>query len=1144
MQKQLLATFVLLFLGLVIPSGVSAQTETGQIAGTVIDASGAVIPDAKVSVKSLATGALRSVTTSSHGTFVVPNLLPGLFEVSVEASGFAKGVKRVQVAVGSRVPLDFPLQVGAQQTVVEVTGEAGVLVNTETQTLSQVISAQQVSELPSLTRNPFDFVRTVGGVSEDDPSGRGAGVSINGLRSASTNVLLDGAANNDEFTASVGQSVPLDAVQEFSVLTNSFTAEHGRATGGVVNVVTKSGSNVLHGTAYAFNRVSDLSSNSFDNNANGTRKPVFTRNQYGFSVGGPVPGFLRGKVFYFASGEANQVRSASSRSAFVPTPELLAASGRDTRDFFGSLGQLRPNVTTLGVFTRNGLIGQGFDPCRNAEPGGPCMSLPTNLPLFRKVSYNRPSDSGGGDPENSAQGVGRVDWLVDDKTQVYFRYAVEDREIFGGTVSDSPYQGFDTGTDVRNNNLLLSMVRTFSPRLILQSKVVYNRLNLLQPLGTGAVAPTLYFLQSPASILGTSTALPGYLPFSPGNGIPFGGPQNFLQTYQDVSFTKGSHQFRFGGSYNYLQDNRTFGAFQEANLTLGQNFGRALDNLLRGQVFQFQGAVDPQGKFPCGAPVTPQCSVTLPVGQPNFSRSNRFHDVGLYAQDTWRATRRLTVNLGVRWEYFGVQHNSDPSLDSNFFPGGGGSVFERIRNGGVSIAPLSPEGGLYAKDWNNFAPRIGAAYDLFGNGKWSLRGGYGVGYERNFGNVTFNVIQNPPNYAVLSLISGIDFPAIPISTNNAGPLAGTTGSRPLPRTSLRNVDSRIRTAYAHLWSAAIEGEPVKNVFVGVEYSGSNGKKLYSLENPNRPGAGNVYLSDPCTKGSTPGDPGDCTSRLRTTQYTNINTRGNNGASLYNGLNTRVEIRNVASSGLNLRTNYTYSHAIDNLSSTFSESSNNLNLGLLDAFNPGLDRGNADFDNRHRFVLSGTWEIPFARFGLDPQRSLAKRIVEGWNIAPIFTARTGNSFSLFDCTNAVQVCPRAFVNGPLSIEGVDNRPAPGQANTFNYINLLASVINSSFVNPITNTSDFGPFPKNMLGRNLLRGPGSWNLDLGIHKTTKINEHLSVQLRGEMYNLFNHSNLYVVGSGNDVSSVSFVSAKRGVRNGVQEQRNVQFALKLVF
>lgn len=1126
MRKLLLFIFSALLVAYAIPTNLIAQQEVGQIVGTVLDPSGAAVPEAKVTVKNVATGVERPpMTTDNRGSFVVVSLLPGLYEVKVEHSGFAPAIQRVQLTVGGKPSVEIKLEISGTTQEVQVTAEGGVEVNTETQTLSQVITTQQVLEFPTISRNPYALVVLSGNVSEGDPTGRGVGVAINGQRAASTNVLLDGSPNNDEFIAAVGMNVPLDSVQEFSVITNNFTAEYGRASGGVVNVATKSGTNDYHGTGYWFGRYSALASNSFVDNANGIKKPVFTRNQLGYSIGGPIK---KNRAFFFQSTEWTRVRSGATRVVVVPTSQLIGLADSNTRNFFSSLGTLKSSNTFLRTITRQDLIDAGSDPC---GAGSLCATLVSpSTPVFNRVSYTVPSDSGGGDPQNAYNLVGRVDWNISDTTTFYARYALENALLQAGTISNSPYSRFDTGQNVKNNNMLVSLVHTFSPQLVTQSKVVFSRLNLLQP--QGAAVPTLFFRNVTTRFLGDRVALPGYLPFSPGSGIPFGGPQNFGQLFQDVNFVKGSHQWRFGGSYVYIQDNRTFGAYADPSATLSTGtIKTAMNNFLLGQLQSFQSAIDPQGKFPCGSTATPGCTVTLPVGQPNFSRSNRYNEFAVYAQDSWRIRPRFTINLGIRWEYFGVQHNKNANLDSNYYDGSGGSIFQRIRNGDVATVPNSPIGGLWKKDWNNFAPRLGFAWDVRGDGKTSIRGGYGIGYERNFGNVTFNVIQNPPGYAVISIISGVDVPSIPISTSLAGPLAGSTGSKALPRVSLRNVESSIRTAYAHFWSASVEHEVVRNVVVGVDYTGSKGTNLYSLENPNRPGAGNVYLGDPCTIG----DPFSCTARLRTTQYTNINRRGDKAFSNYNAMNVRVNVRNVANSGLNLTANYTWAHTIDNLSSTFSESSNNFNLGLLDPFNPRLDRGNADFDIRNRLVISAIWDVPFAKH----TTGLVNRILNGWTFAPIFTASTGTPFSVFDCTNAFfSVCPRMFAAGSVPREGTGTlKQDPSTPATFTYLN-LAGKFDTSFVNPITGSSEFGPYPKSMTSRNFFRGPGSWNLNLGLYKTTKVNERFNLQYRAEFYNAFNHANNSVLGSEADVSSQDVIRVQR------QGRRQIQMALKLIF
>ena len=1117
-----------------------AQTETGQISGTVLDQQGAGVPNAEITIRNTGTGAAREIESDGQGTFIVTNLLPAKYSVIVEAAGFNKLSEQVDLAPGGRVALDLKLEVGKVSETVEVAATA-VAVNTENQTVGQLITSTDITNLPLLTRNPYDLVGTAANVSSAGDAGltmRGAGYNINGLRAAGTNILLDGAANNDEFTAAVGQTVPLDSVQEINILTNNFTAEYGRASAGVVNVTTKAGTDNFHGTAYEFGRYAALAANTFDNNARGIEKPGFTRNQFGYSVGGPVK---KDKLFFFQSTEWLRVRSSATSVVDVPTPQFIAAANSNTQAFFSEFGALRSNFVQLKTYTRDQLANIGIAACPPA-PSTCDTNFPvgSTTPMFAEGQYSVPSDSGAGNPQDTYYVVGRLDWNAGTKTQIYGRYALEKGNLLTGSLTNSPYSGYDTSQTTTNNSILVSLIYTFNPKLTSQSKVVFNRLNILDPLGLKPVSPTLYMNATVApSIAGNLIAMPGYSAFTPGSAIPFGGPQNFVQAYQDLSSVHGRHALRFGGNYTYIRDNRTFGAYQEAVESLStKNFSTSDENFLNGHLAQFQAAIDPQGKLPCGAAgAVPSCTVTLPVAPPVFARSNRYHEFGTYFEDSWRATNRLTFNLGMRWDYFGVQHNKDPNLDSNYYDAQGGDIFGNIRNGQVATVPNSPIHGLWKKDWNNFGPRLGVAYDLFGDGKTALRGGWGISYERNFGNVTFNVIQNPPAYSVVSILPVDVGGAIDITTDNAGPLGGSTGSKALPKVSLRNVNPNIETAYAHLWSTVLEHQVKRNFIVAVEYNGSKGVDLYSIENPNRPGAGNVYLGDPCP--TTP-CPVDSLTRLRTTQYSNINRRGDNGFSHYNSVAVRTELTNIGKTGLSLHSSYTYAHAIDNLSSTFSESNNNANLGLLDPFNPKIDKGNSDFDQRHRFVFSGTWDVPFARNA----SGFAKRALDGWTIAPIITIRGGFPFTLFDCTNALTVCPRAFQTAAHSRNG-SARPDPsGAPNLFDYFN-FSSGFDSSYVNPVAGISDFGPFPGNMLTRGYFYGPGAYTADLGVYKTTKISERFSLQLRGEFFNALNHSNLWITLSENDLSSTTTVHAQKGVPPiNVDERRNVQVALKLIF
>ncbi len=308
MQKL---TRVLVFSLLLLSLAVAAfgQTESGQITGTVKDKTGAVVANAKVTVTAVETNVSRTGTTNASGNYTFPSLKPAVYKVTIEAPGFAKFVRTLTVNVAADVEVSAVLNVGGSSTVVEVSADAAsVNVNTENSTISTVITTSDLENLPTdANRNPYALVGQTSNATDDTNSNRGAGFALNGARSASTSILLDGAENVDTYTATIGQQVPLDSVQEFSVMTSNFGAEFGRAGGGVVNLVTKSGTNHLHGSAYEFNRISALSSNTFYNNANDIARGHYTRNNFGFSIGGPV---IKDKLFFFENLEWLRVRSA------------------------------------------------------------------------------------------------------------------------------------------------------------------------------------------------------------------------------------------------------------------------------------------------------------------------------------------------------------------------------------------------------------------------------------------------------------------------------------------------------------------------------------------------------------------------------------------------------------------------------------------------------------------------------------------------------------------------------------------------------------------------------------------------------------------------------------------------------------------
>jgi hypothetical protein len=1177
MSRSTLRAISLICVVFLFPLLIFGQAETGLITGVVTDSSNAVVPGATITVVSTATGLTRSTTSASAGEYTITNLPPTTYTLTIEHAGFQKYVRQVQVSVGSRNDVSAQLNVTGSSTTVEVTasGETAA-VNTETQTLSQVITAQQITDLPTLTRNPYDLVATAGNVAEDTNSMRGAGFAINGQRSSDTDILLDGGENVDLFTATVGQSVPLDSVQEFRVVTSDFTSEYGRAGGGVINVSTKSGTNEFHGSLYEFNRVSALASNTYQNDANGVAKPGFTRNQFGYSVGGPI---VKNKLFFFSSTEWTRVRSSATETQSIIDPAFLTLPSVSdaTKAFFSAYGSnLRPGIQVLGKTDWQ------------AANGGGCPApLNCSDPFGETIAYSVPADSGAGSPQNTYSTVARMDYNWTDKTTLYGRYALYSEDDFAGVVNSSPYVGYDTGQTLFNQSALINLTHVFSPNIVNSLKLTYNRLNLKQPLGLNPVSPTLYTSATALPTLpGTNGPLvfPGYAETTPGAAIPFGGPQNVYQINDDLSWTKGRHLFKFGGGYIQTRDNRAFGAYENAveSLAAGSSISDASMALANGTLNQFQGAVYPQGQYPCSRDasgnyvVNSTCLLNLPVGAPSFNRNNIYNDGNFYIQDSWKVTPKLTLNLGVRWEYYGVQHNSDPSLDSNFYLGSGATLFDQIRNGSVQIANQSSVGGLWGKDLNNWAPRVGFAYDMFGNGEVSLRGGYGIGYERNFGNVTFNVIQNPPNYAVISVVDGTDVPtgSLPIYVSNTGPLAGagstcggspvvTPGTSCFPNPSLRAVQQNIPTAYVQFWSGAVDYQILKNSVFSLEYTGSKGTHLYDISNLNAGGYGSEFL----------GDARD-TNRLNY-QYTAINYRGSEGFNLYNGLNVKFQTNNLFNKGLYLNANYTWSHAIDNLSSSFSDGNfGAYGLGYLDPFNANLDKGNSDYDIRNRFTLSGTWNIPW---GNNLSNGFERQALGGWSISPVLNIRSGLPYSIYDCTNlgaTGYTCPRWIPSQAVNQDGSASNSSAVAPNLFTYLSLPldsnGNVLNNgdALAVPVCQYLDHGGtclysnsgLPQGH--RNAYRGPGYWNFNFVVAKTFKVTERFNMQFRAELYNAFNHSNYYINAGNLDIepayddngnvipnSGVQTIQAEKGNPTPITgtlplERRNIQFGLKFNF
>ena len=1119
---------------------------------------------------------------------------------------------RSRVTVGGHVTLDAKLSVDATVTEVQVVDEGGAQVNTQTQEISQVVDTQQLANLPSLNRNPYDFIALAGNVSGGDNStnsgasaidqlgsgqnqeNRGVGYSINGQRESGTEILLDGVENVSIFTQAIGEDVPLDATQEYSIITSNYSAEYGRASGGVINVTTKAGTNNFHGSGWEFNRLSAYTANTYGNDAANSAflagggsgplpdpKGIYTRNQFGYAFGGPIK---KDKIFIFESTEWTRVRSAATESEEVFDPAFIALMPANIQNYYKTYGQTTlPSAGVASTVAQVASTGVTFGSVNGTTP------IPASTPMFDTVNFTAPFDAGGGIPQNTYDLVGRVDYHPTDKTEMFFRGGRENSIQLPGSNSYSAYPQYDTGTTFLNQSYLYSVSHIFTPNLFLSAKASYTRFNENTSFDPSLIyVPNLMFVSPTDPNTGALIQMPGLENMSePGfGGLPAGGPQNTIQFEPDLSWTKGKHSMRFGFLETYIQLNYASGAYAQAVEQLGTAFQNSLNDMMNtagnpngASLTMFATRADPQGKLPCPVDTSTtdgnfgnvmdnaSCAVQTPLAEASFARSYRYKDWSGYGEDSYKVTPRLTVNAGLRYEHYGVQHDNHPNLDSNFYFGSGSGIEAQVRSGQIEIADKSAAGGFWASRWGTFAPRVGFAYDLFGNGHDSIRGGYGISYERNFGNITYNASFNPPASAVISdACSAEDASCNATVTNNdLGPLGQSIGPQYLPPVELRHLDQNIEVAQTQFWSLAVQHQFSRGALAEIAYVGAKGGHLYDLVDVNQLGAGQVFLGDPVVQSNANcSNSGiinlntgiaECLTRPNA-QYTNVNMRGSAAGSSYHGLNLRVQTQNLHQTGLSLTGNYTWSHALDELSSTFGDSLQGGSgyigsLGYTSLADPRLDWGSADYDIRQRLTVAPIWQTPWFKQG----SAIKRRALGGWALSGIYTARGGVPFSVFDGSESETgiTVPRLEPATPFYSESVSKKPQLLGPNTFNGLNIP---LPKSFT-PLSSTlgiSDFGPFPSDMMRRNSIRGPGAWNIDASLHKTFAITERVGMEFVAEGIDILNRHNFYVNTStlsyGGVTTTPLYVQELKGGLGTLAtggnhvERRFGQFALKVNF
>jgi hypothetical protein len=1102
-----------------------AQTTTGRILGSVRDQTGAAVPRATVTITDAQRATTRTATTDESGSYVVSNLAPGVYQVRVRAEGFnSVEHPNIEVEVATDRTVDFALPPGVVTETVTVTGEVA-LINTTSSTLGGTLSNKEINDLPLNGRNYENLLQLRPGVMRY-PGGGFSTTSANGLRAEDNAYLVDGLFNSEPFS---GQSIingagiagdsatilPVDSIQEFNLQQNP-PAEYGWKPGAVVNVGLKSGTNDIHGTAYAFGRDTPLDARNFFNPV-GQEKNPRDLEQFGGTVGGAI---VKEKLFYFGGYESQRYTVGNTGSlqtwSTVPLPTPPTGPNCEftlTGDCVNSIPDAIANVHAAFLAsaiphdvsaTSLKIAGCTFAPPNTVKCDGSGFPLNPSTIGGSSINFGLPNTV------NSDNAVGKVDYHPNERqvwSSVYF---------FGnnsGTVSDASQLQAKWLTQIHTRAQVFGENWTWMPSThwVNEARFGYNR--LYQPTFTNDhttdIAST-YGLNT-----GVTNPLYGGLPRI--NVFPFyvfpqelggfnwpkvQGPDTRMQFIDHLSYTAGKHAIKFGGELH--RDSFGGGAF-------GGSRGRV--KFIGGAAFASGNSSGIEDFF-AGAPT----NATLLIGDP----TRHIHNWGYagFIQDDWRVGKTVTLNLGLRYELNTVI-KEDHNLLGNFDPAKG--LIQAGQNG---------VGGPYNPDRKNFAPRAGLVWDVFGNGRTVLRGGGGIMYET----------VNWESFLALNNSLGLATVPTGAQINSSGGTSGgniATGVAAFPGSSLNwfgtlfpgsntincdpvtggpcsimGVDRNIKTPYVVNWALNIQHSLTRNMVLEVGYVGNHGARLVGISDINQ-----VNPQDPAEIAC-----GHCeqAGRPLNTKFpflAQVFQMGNIYRSNYNGLQTTLTSRNFH--GLSMVAGYTWSHSLDQVGANWDFGAG---LGLpSNSANTKAEYASSDFDIRHRFTLSMTY--------LFPERKSFAQLLQGWQVNSIISLSGAQPFGVMDAGTDVSLTgelndrwdffgnPNDFKSTPVGIPffagtGDPNNPTSNGACNGQALKLDGGVAGGPTSTELSNVGCYAmgksfmipPTPGTFgtMGRNIFRDTGFKNVDLSLAKNWKLGERLHAQFRAEFFNIFNHPN----------------------------------------
>ncbi len=1069
-KKSILGMVVILLLA----ATAGAQSTTGTITGTVSDITGAVLPGVDVTVTNEGTNLTRNLVTNESGLYTAPQLPIGLYRVEAQLPGFQTAIQSgIQLRVDERARIDLALEIGQVSQIIEVTAEAP-LIQSEDSSIGTVIDQQKVSELPLNGRNFESLVLLVPeAVTSHQGShlGNRGGVVVAGMDEHYQSFYVDGVDNVDTIIRNFTYRPSIDAIAEFKVQSTGYAAEFGRNAGAVINVTTRSGTNQFHGSLFEYHRNKNLNTRGFFAEKADLEKEEFLRNQYGGTIGGPI---VRDRTFFFFSYEGQRQAQDEVKRATVPTALMRAGD-------LSELGEITDPTT--GLPFANNTIPQARWSNVTSEVMDFWLS-PDTGGLSNNVSTS------GSRTENFDNISIRLDHSFSDAHRASGRYSYAKEFIFDPYAAETgggALPAFGQWNPRYRTSAGMNLTSILSPTLIHEFRVGFNR--FAQPLTDqyNALASLVGQERTPlpstmAAIARNRDAFDGFN--LSGQVISLGGSGGFWRLnntwniIDTMNYNTGNHSFKMGVDYRQMDFH---------NITGGPNS------------YTFDGSFtgEPFGDFLLGLPITVATQVGIPelgIGPREYGRERK-REFSWYIQDDWKATPNLTINWGLRWDYY------DPLTALNGLSGWspvdnkihvicreayevecGASVADPelyvIQDGGNGIVPE----GLFHPDKNNFGPRFGFAYSPFTGNKTVFQGSYGVMYDSDDRHKSFCCVKGAPFNKSLTFRSSPDTPEIDLDVDPFPEALGRAGSL-----SSGTYDVNRKDTYAQKWNVGIQHELTGRMMVDVSYVGSLTLK----------GQRSIQQNQPLTSG-----PGSVQARRPYSSFVSLSMNTNSGASNFHSIQTKLEQR--FSSGLTFINSFMWGKAMDDRAIRTSGGG-----GVQDNYNWDAEYGPSSFDVRLKYGLSYIYEIPGG----------GNAFTEGWQVSGIISAQSGRPFT-----------PRLGAN--IANVGTTSRPHRICDGKLSNPTADAWYDTSCFVTP--EQYNFGNS-----GRGILTGDGLFNFDMSLMKNTYFGgERVNMQLRLEMFNITNHTNFGFPETRVDRSSAGQITSTLG------NPRQIQLGIRFVY